>query len=221
MLIAMQKIPKVAICISGQLRAFDKCYPSIKRYIFDRIQADIFGYIAGEKLFDQLYEINFTKLIVENQSPLPEYDYSNEHVHTVQGMLQQLHGLYKVDLLRCEHEMVGNFKYDWVIRLRPDLYINSFMEDLILCNNDVIYIPSKFHDYGGYNDRFAFGNSDNMRIYMQRYDLLGIKNGTYKEIFHPETSLKIALCRYGISIKRTDIKYAFCRDDGSRAYEII
>ena len=207
--------------MSGQLRCFEICLPTIKEFIFKDLSCDIFGYIANQDISSLIQDINFTQLIIEDQSFLSEYDYSGEHVKTVQGTLQQLHGLARVDMLRCAHEAARGQEYDWVIRLRPDLIFKTPIDEFKNCDNDAIYVPSTTHDYSGYNDRFAFGNSVNMKVYMQRYYTLGIATGMYRDIFHPESTLKIALDQAGIPVKRSPIKYAFCRRDGTREAELL
>jgi hypothetical protein len=46
------------------------------------------------------------------------------------------HSIYNSNRLKCEYENENNFKYDYVLRIRPDLLIDprsSLREDIILC----------------------------------------------------------------------------------------
>ena len=208
----------IAVCLSGQLRTFDRCLPSIKKHILDRIDCDIFAYIAEDVHSGNINLLNTTETIIKPDSFINEYNLINQTgglgVISIQVILQQINGLYEVNKMKMKYEQQNNKKYDWVIRLRPDMVFSSDMEDLTKCDNNSIYIPCG-NDHCGYNDRFAFGNSKNMDIYMNRFSLV---NENYKEIIHPESMLKYVLDKNNIKILRSNIDYNTWRLNGQITY---
>ena len=70
-----------------------------------------------------------------------------------------------------------------------------------------------FHNWGGYNDRFAISNRNNMRKYFSLYDHI---DGYSREgaILHAETNLKLHLDRQGARIKHFPIRFMRVRKGG-------
>ena len=88
----------------------------------------------------------------------------------------------KVNELKTKYEIKNNFKYDWVIRSRPDFAINKPIDFSELDNNK-LYIPDtgipRRHNFAICNN-FGFSSSEIMDTYCEIFDNLEdyvLKNG--------------------------------------------
>ena len=109
-------------------------------------------------------------------------------------------------------ELLNNNKnnYDIIIVARPDVFYLqpleiSFLFDIYNNKNEnIIYVPN-FHHSHGINDRFAFGNYNAMKIYLERINylseyLINLKNEE-KKFVNGEIFLEYILTKFNIKIK--------------------
>jgi len=205
---------KIAILVCGQMRTLDKTYSQIKQiypnadfYIHAVLDQDSEkGFLLKPKIFVSEPQFEMLERV--------EYSWQMRRgCHGVQRVLKQLWGLEKVWNV---YEKTGD-KHDIIIRWRPDtLFIENPENESNLTEEDLksIYFP-KFSNYWGLNDRFAFGNYENMKKYFTRFTNLDEyidKNG----IFHPETYLCYSMISNNINIKRTKAVFETLRSDGTK-----
>lgn len=204
----------VAILISGQMRTADLCVDSIRRHIYGPAKS------VGEVRFfvhcdddedahkNRLFNPHVT--VIEKQPTLPEKNYAQYLAlgcYGVQVVLRQLWSLQRSWKLMEESGYVA----DWVIRLRPDCYFHNAMENLGECDPGSLYIPT-FHNFYGYNDRFAFGQRYEMRAYCNRIDTLDeyiLAGGP----FQPECHLKWVIQPLA-NMRRTRVLFDLVRKGG-------
>lgn len=212
--------PKVAICISGQLRNFDSNSKNIWRSLVRPLNADVFihtwdtqvlatselkfltrtlgreissklpsdllhadqfqrAFPATSELLSKdiqnpvspskLYQLeNVVKVITEPAETFEKY--ANQLELTVNGKTNQAKMFYKLhacDQLRQQEELVNDFKYDVVIRTRPDLIIDipALHEALEYCCRRPNLIFTSYFHHDGYGDQFAMGSSAAMSAY--------------------------------------------------------
>jgi hypothetical protein len=125
------------------------------------------------------------------------------------NVLSMYYSIREANNLKCQYEDINNFKYDCVIRCRPDLEFHEPIDENLLLDLSKIYIPRE-NGYGGYNDQFAFSSSANMDKYSECYDFIAVhfdKGGN----FHPETILKKHLEDRNIIVKGTDSYFTLQR----------
>lgn len=197
---------KVAICFSGQVRTFEKCFPSYSR-ILDRYDCDLF---AASTPNEVLPNYPFKRLVMTEDVSLDEKNYGNRKRPeiTMQNVLRQFRFIEICDDLRVQEGV----EYDFVIRTRFDNLLLRDIPDLHDCDREAIHIPRE-HDWGGINDRFAFGGDRAMRVYCDknsRIDDFMIQGG----VFHPETILLWVLRSRGLSITRIWECTRLLREDG-------
>jgi hypothetical protein len=195
---------RVALLLSGGLGENNESYNSIHKNIIETLNPDIFfsygwdSAILNENDFvnqwkpTAYYYGKFPAIIEPNIRTLERYD---KHPETNINSLEKMYwGIYSANRLKSKYEQENGFKYDFVIRCRPDLVIYNPLE---LKSNDM-FIPIGWDHRGGYNDTFAYGSSEQMDFYSNLYNKLSTY-AQYNKI-HPESFLKIHLSSspYGI-----------------------
>lgn len=117
--------------------------------------------------------------------------------------------IYLANACKSQWELKHGFKYDRVIRTRPDLAFTTPLDPSILADLSKVYIPNK-ESYGGYNDWLAIGNSLDMDKYSSC--MLNINhlfdNGS---IFHPESLLRDHLKSLSVPVCETSINCELVR----------
>lgn len=187
---------KVAICMSGLVRTFKKCYRSYLDNIINLYDCDVFVFVSKSPNDTDIDLIKVTgKTILETNPVLDEKDYikykaKRTKKYSIQGYLQQFWKIKMCHNMMLEYQSKNNIQYDWVIRCRPDLMITRKIDDLSKLDKQYIYapvFPPKFEinipkcynsdyiydykgNYGYMPDQFAIGSVDLMGIYARRYD---------------------------------------------------
>lgn len=196
--------PKIALCLSGQLRNKDKFLKSLKEKVIDKFNPDIFLYID---------EKNATPEFISSLKP-KSYHITNKKPQSKNNLkpntISMFEKIYKCNKLKSDYEKQFNFKYDIVIRMRPDIMIYS---DFDFSNFDKKYLY--YPIYNGHAidsyidipmlsniaipDQISYGSSEIMDKYSNIYfDLY--KKDDFKCIM-PERLLKKYLIQNKIPIK--------------------
>ncbi len=90
---------------------------------------------------------------------------------TIMNIYRSRHSLALSWEIMAEYALSQGVKYDAVVALRSDV---AFVSDIDIAKlqsieKDTVYVPS-WDSNGGINDRFAFGQMEAMRAYMNRND---------------------------------------------------
>lgn len=169
---------KIALCLSGQPRSFEKGFEYHKKNLLDHYDVDVFIHTWRDNNDDQLEQLmklyNPTATMVE--SPLSE-DYDtlykntpNPIAHPPRYTVSMLYSMYKSCELKIVNEVETKQNYDWVVKSRTDYALNVKIpfEEL---EKGKVYIPNcrmvPERDFG--NDQFAFGDSEVMNKRMSIY----------------------------------------------------
>ena len=135
---------KIAILISGYLRSIKENYNSLKQNLLEKHDVDIYihitksddpKYMNSKITIDELYHLLKPKqIIVSNNYIL------HDNMHT-NNILNQNYKYYILNQHRKIVEKAENIKYDVVLKIRPDVYLQSplFFDTI---NPRTIYIPS-------------------------------------------------------------------------------
>lgn len=234
---------KVALLIAGYLRNYEINIDFIKKEIIDKFgvdNVDIFLHITRNENTDDKYfnlineekDINKITAVLKPISTLIENNHQFHKNETANRTINQWNKLFKLNKLKQVNENVSKYKYDLVIRYRPDLLITDTNVFDIKIEKNTIYIPSdsKIDKVKLKNktdkylcDAFAFGSSMAMDKYFNIHKELSILIETYGPI--SETLLHNFLTSYKIPYKLIDINYSFvlskcnvfaiCGDSGS------
>jgi hypothetical protein len=184
---------KIALCLSGQMRTFRECYPSLKKFILDPLKPDVFIYTdsykgitrevenledfknekIGEEELKDLYEPKTIVVETPKKNCTEEIDgikvpelLKQKEPKDYKGALPMFSQIYKCNELKKKWEKKNKFKYDLVIRLRPDI---QFLEPLpkgILNNPEIVWYNNSENGTPctpwQISDKFFLSNSKNM-----------------------------------------------------------
>lgn len=186
---------KIALCISGQMRTFEECYPKLKENIINVLKPDIFIHawsnagistktnkennkrftdkIVTYDILNKLYKPK--KCIIEKFKPhytdelknikVPEILKIKEPRH-YKGTLPMFYKIYECNNLKKKWEQKNNFLYDIVIRFRPDLIIKEKIPNKIFNHPHIIWFSDyKINTSSQVSDKFAISDSINMNYY--------------------------------------------------------
>jgi len=185
---------KIAICISGHLRTFELCHPSLKRNVLDKYDCDIFfstwtnigntNYPANyQPGFDEADEKTDIKRIYEIYNPISTIieDSTSDEIKNLKKPFEGLktrngadiyqvvpmfYKMWNCNNLKKAHEAEKGFKYDITVKMRPDIYIDHIHMEA--AKEKIQFIPA----HCGYNDILFFGPNDCMNDVFELYPLL-------------------------------------------------
>jgi hypothetical protein len=166
---------KIALCLSGQARCFEKTFDFINKNILQKYDVSVFYHawdFPGLVKLAALYNPNAAMVEKPIQPDLSKYTrvpppQPNWKVKDpALSTYAQSYSLMKANELKKIYEEENDFRFDWVIRTRFDFALNVEIPFEQLDNNK-LYIPNcrmtPARDFG--NDQFAFSSSENMDKY--------------------------------------------------------
>jgi len=239
---------KIALCISGQMRTCKSTYSTIYTSIISKYNPDVFihtwdlvgvsdketsvdtPYYVSKELLQQYNPKKYIieKFKVEYRDTLGEVDVPDilkkyEPIN-YKGNLPMYFKIKKCFELMEEYEDEVGFKYDIVIRLRPDLDIYGTLPNIESINRNTIYLS---HMNITASDQFAMGYREPMLYYsslwkyLNKYWIDPIRSGEYKDILVGERMMKYHLNRNeSIQLKVIDADFIIRRFNDSRFKKI-
>lgn len=169
---------RIAVCISGQPRAYKQGYEYLRKNLLDQHDCDIFIHTWKNGVYDtndvfDLYKpvtgvaedyFEFAEVLNNKYTNTP-----NAKVFPAANSTYAYYSLFRSCLYKIDNE-VKTKQYDWVVKTRFDFALNAKIPFDEL-NAEKIYIPNcrivPTRDFG--NDQFAFGSSYVMNKYMSTY----------------------------------------------------
>ena len=168
---------KIAVCISGQPRAYKQGYEYMKRNLLDKYDCDIFIHTWHNKVYGTEDVIHLYKPKMWNtERPFSDGAFDAKYTNTPNAKgwpptatISMFYSMFQSLTLKTNYEIMHN-KYDWVVKTRFDYALNGIIPFDKL-DNSKLYIPDcrtvPTRDFG--NDQFAFSSSKNMTEYMSTY----------------------------------------------------
>lgn len=249
------EVPKklrVALCISGFVHQFEEGSRFLIPNLVEHLQPDIFihswdiigkrtiGSIESDRISEEIQtEIEkIYKPVKAIYEPFRTFDGSvyQDRMHRTCSPPNGLSMFYKIkacNALKADYEREHGFTYDWVIRCRFDIRLETVLtpKDLDDWQGSLV-VPSAWNWFG-VNDQFACASSKQMDVYAGLYDVIR----QYWEdgcTFHPETLLQYHLNDSEVPYRRVDLNYSLGsspkvlsqvqkpQDDGSlQEYEVV
>ena len=187
---------KVCLLLSGQMRNADEVFPSFKSNLLDRYDTDVFiSTWNSHNVHQSINLFNPISVDIENyeagfQSKLNELVSHNEHkLETNANLVSMISMWYKTlraNQLRKKYENLMGFKYDLIIKTRPDIILEEPIE---LIQSDNLIIPFGWDWSEGINDLMAWGNQTNMETYCELFYMFTSLANSMDKI-NPETMLR-------------------------------
>lgn len=222
---------KIAVCISGEFKGFPGSLHRLRHVVgfLTGCECDIFvhgwrnpdegiildalkpkGYIFEAKPVGDIQKIE-SGIVYKERGLKPGRDF---------GSLSMFYGMKQC--FKLVEESDG--QYDFVLRIRPDLYLESSLTDILRgitmagdANLESVYVPRHYHSQG-INDQIALGGFEAMTVYMRTYDF--IADQVENLYFNPEAILLKNLLNNDVSILPIDLRYALMRYDGYHAESV-
>lgn len=182
---------KIALCLSGHLRNFEKTYPALSFHLIKNYDVDVFihtwdklGFSCAFKT-DQTLNDTSTKeseirrlykpksMIIEPSDFVEDLkrqgdEYAphlrNEPKH-VGHMASMFYKIYACNELKNKYQRDTGTQYDWVIRCRADLLFQSNVEIPKEQKAGVVWTPRAGSSPDWCNDQFAIGSPNEMDLY--------------------------------------------------------
>ena len=216
---------KIALLLCGHLRTYEKTFTSLSQYIPNFDTLDIFIHTWNKISSNKEDKINLNHIkkiynikdcIIEDQSEivLDNIYSSNE----IKGQKYQYISFYKSNLLKKSYEDKHNFKYDLVIKLRPDCLLKQILNVNKIINTEVIYLFGRLENnsnnylYPSCNKSFQITYENKISaLNVRAFDILIIANsknmdfiskiGT--EIYDQYENINILNMKKGLKFKST------------------
>lgn len=216
---------KCAILFCGRVKSFEKCLPSINKYILDELKNKniSFDSFLSHNSKNNLDNINeFNKIFnVKSYESIETYNIFDISIYkdipidiAKAGNIKSLYMFYhlKKSFELMEEYMIDNkILYDIVLYMRADMIVKS---PIIISNHiklNSIFIPDIYHWYG-YNDQFAYGNLDTMKKYCEIIDNIFKIYELKKDKFHSETYNKLNIEYNKLDVNLFPMNYELHKD---------
>lgn len=201
---------KVAICLSGHMRMFEKTVSSLSNIKINN-DCDIFihtwdkmGYSSAYKT-DRVHDstnkylarINSVykpkKIIIEDSLFIEELKRQGDQYAPhligvpkhVGHMASMFYKIYAANELRKQYELQTGTKYDWVVRCRTDLLFHNMIT--YPTEESKVHLTKHLSGHNWLCDQFAIGKPDVMDLYSSFFfnipDYFRAKKEYYPEIF--------------------------------------
>jgi hypothetical protein len=206
-----------AVCLSGEMRSFSATLRGFLFRLNQLADADYDIYVSTPTGQNMAALLRHLKIRNSTDSSAAE-----EHTEIVKAAkskfagdnfeqyLTQAYDLWQCDSMISYEESIKKTPYDWIMRYRFDhILVQPLppLDSLIELGRNAIVVPAE-HNLNGYNNRFAFGNSQNMHQYMNLYqDIQQLMTGQ-ESTLKPEDILKLHLSKSEITVVESpDIRF--------------
>lgn len=185
---------KIAVCLAGHLRTFEKCHESLRKNVLDKYDCDVFistwenrgntlyhahyqkGYDESDERVDMELVNSIYKpceMIVEN--PLSEEIAAIKRPFTgmlsrnganIENVVPMFYKMWNCNSLKRDYETKFDVKYDLTLRCRFDVYVKKV--DAHLATEKIQFIPG----HCGVNDIIFIGPNNAMNDALDLYTVL-------------------------------------------------
>lgn len=178
----------MALCISGQMRTYKKCYGYLKENVIEPLEPDIFIDTWSERggttktsgvseAPNPVTESTLKRLYSPKSLRIEDFEDRyfkkkdgvevpkrlQEHTSHWKGNIPMFYKMKGCNDMKKEYECEHSFTYDIVIKLRPDLLIGEEIPQKVLDNPEILW-HTQTYDHA-ISDKFAVSSSENMDYY--------------------------------------------------------
>jgi hypothetical protein len=208
---------RTAVCFCGQPRHIEKCIDSIKEYVIEPNNADVFFHFwathpSETHRWHHSEDIHWKTLSFDTLRDMlnpKAFAFGPQVEFDVSAFPNAACPTYNVwswtYSARICHELYDPTEYDCVVHCRPDLYFHD-THVIDSPKNDEFHV--EYRQTPG--DQYAYGTPETMKIFGRFHDKLP---ALYDEIgvVHCETMLQKHMEHHGRTIHRAPVKYTLWR----------
>ena len=183
---------KIALCLSGLTRQYEKGYEYHKKNLLDHYDVDVFVHSWRPISEEDRNKINvlYKPKTVWTSDTFPaesfkQYEHLAPKGWPAKNVFHMLYSVFSANQIKKQYELTHSMEYDFVVRSRFDFALNitpNFEEAKKGC----VYVPNDY--VKGHippnglicNDQFAYGDSKTMDLYSNTFWTmnLGIEHGS-------------------------------------------
>lgn len=192
---------KVALILSGDVRNFEECYPSLESNILNYNECDVFFHAYDDgKVAEAVKLLNPKKAIVDskssNQSEISSSCFYNKPPETdpvaVFAMWKNIKKSFNI--VEKGYDVVLKTRFD--VKYCSPLKIKEF-------DHKNVWIPEGGDWRGGTFDMMSFSSYDNMKYYCSLFDRLN-EYSSHGVPCHSEMMLRYHLSNHDLKMNRFD-----------------
>lgn len=157
---------KIALCISGKINNIEDCYNSWTKNIIMNNDVDIFICCNTPSK----NEINYIKNVIKPKKYV-FYDKNMKNIskYWYENFSNMIYKLYVCNNLRLKYQKQKKIKYDYIIKLRPDLVFHTPIYTQYFDKYpETLFIPKKLkngkNNYGNMTNIYGLGITDQIFI---------------------------------------------------------
>jgi hypothetical protein len=184
-----------ALCLFGQMRTYERCFPMLEENILEVLDPDVFihtwrkpggtwkkdydkipdGLVTDKKL-ETIYGAEdavieeFDERYYEQLDGVKMPNKVQELPNLQKGMMPMFYKMRQCTKLKRENEKRKGFNYDLTILVRPDLAIREPVSEKIISNPNVIWTRGTGYYY--VDDQFLISTSENIDYLTSIWDRL-------------------------------------------------
>jgi hypothetical protein len=235
---------RVAVCISGEMRTYLEVYNDFKKNLIEPFNSDVFISTWNESMYitsdgtKKKVNIERQKLIdLYNPVSLNLFEFKDDFFYEYEGVkvpeelirvkpnafkgnIPQFFLMHDCNRLKSKYEKKSNFKYDVVIRVRPDLLIFK-KPPLKKIDLSKINLKHIINDTW-YSDQFAISSSALMDSYtsifpnLKEYWRNPLQDGQFKNILNGETLMRYHILKNELPHRRLYFLFPIVRFNDSK-----
>lgn len=172
---------KIAVCIAGQPRSWEKGYEYLKKNLLDHFDCDVLFHswstASHQKIIDLYKPVSFSferpfpDFIIDNINKTYRNDTIDPKKWPCSSIISSFYSIAQVNAKLTYQEVIHGKKYDWVVKTRFDYALNRVLPFDKLSRRREVFIPNcrmtAERNFG--NDQFAFGIPEVMHEYMSTF----------------------------------------------------
>lgn len=161
---------KIALVLSGQLRAFQQGYNFIKKNLLDHYDVDVFFHTWSKNWNNKVLELyNPKEALVEDDTVFGKfngYKIASDN-HPARNTIMMYRSIRYADMLRQKSDI----NYDWIVRTRFDFGLNKKINFEQLNTNKMYFCDTRKNENATtVHDQFAITTPSDMNVYSNVYE---------------------------------------------------
>jgi hypothetical protein len=223
---------RIAILLSGYPRNYMTAYESLKAPYMDKYQCDFFihswykdGNFDVNSYAGYVNTFKPVKFFLEKQITFDTSTQRDKWDLLLQNTLSQFYSVGAANMLKSKYEDENNFKYDLVMRMRPDLHLIRPIDPTQVDKNCIGLYKWTELGFGfmGLSDVFAIGPSNLMDVYADFYSKIKyyIEEDKTYNIPDDKTRPEYLLRQHLVTANNLPLQFFYHNDQTDRSWNFV